>query len=468
MAALSDLLTTQTAQQIFSTLLGYYQAAGFPTTAWQPMGVERTRLMAFSTALADVSANYIPTIAGGGYVDTASGDWLRLLAAQMYGLDYIPAGFTVGTMVLSSSAAAPTYNIQAGDLVAVVAATGNRYINSTGGTLAPSSTLSLAFKAEFAGSKYADASSSAITLVSPLPGVTISNPSTVFSTVGKVGSGTGTVTPSGTPVGSHQVVVLITASGTATSCTWSYSLDGSPYVAVGSAGAYTISSIGVTVTMNNGATGTSFVAGDTFTFSCPGSWVSTQGNDIESDAALAARCRARWASLSAIPTSNFYYLLATATPTVGSQITQVIVSPDAVISSQVNVVIAGPTGALAPATITAVQSYMTPRVPTTERVVVSTPSSQYINLAGTVTVSAASLATAQTGISGALNSYVASVGINGTVRLAAIIEQIMAVSGVIDCSGVTINGSAANLVLGSLTTFVVPESPTLSLTYATV
>ena len=468
MTTLSDLLTTQTAQQIFSTLLGYYQAAGFPTTSWQPMGVERTRLMAFATAMADVSANYIPAIAGGGYVDTATGDWLRLLAAQQYGISYTPAGFTSGAMVLTSSAAAPTYTINAGDLIAVVAATGNRYINTTGGTLSPSSSLSLTFKAEFAGAKYADPSNSAITLVSPLPGVTVTNPSSTYSSVAKIGSGTGTLTLSGTPVGGHQVVVLINSSGSATGCTWSYSLDGAPYVSVGSAASYVISSVGIVITLVDGGSGTSFAAGDTHTFACPGSWVTAQGNDIESDAALAARCRARWATLSSVPTSNLYYLLATSHPTVGSQITQVVVVPDAVIGSQVNVIVAGPAGALPLGVVGQLSDWMTWRVPLTERVVVSTPSTLAITLAGTVTVKAASLSTAQTAISTALTAYVNSVGINGTIRLAAIIEQIMLVSGAVDCSGITINGSAANLTLGSSTTFVLPSLSSLSFTYSTV
>jgi hypothetical protein len=60
MTALADLLVTQSVSQIFNTLLGVYQANGFPVTAWQVGGVERTRLMAIATALADVSGQLHP------------------------------------------------------------------------------------------------------------------------------------------------------------------------------------------------------------------------------------------------------------------------------------------------------------------------------------------------------------------------------------------------------------------------
>ena len=43
----------------------------------------------------------------------------------------------------------------------------------------------------------------------------------------------------------------------------------------------------------------------------------------------------------------------------------------------------------------------------------------------------------------------------------------MNVAGVIDCTGVTINGAGSNLVLGSLTTFVLPAPLTQTLSYIT-
>jgi uncharacterized phage protein gp47/JayE len=148
-------------------------------------------------------------------------------------------------------------------------------------------------------------------------------------------------------------------------------------------------------------------------------------------------------------------------------VTQVVVVPDSVINNQVNIVIAGPAGALPASIIAAVQSYINPRVPITDKPVVVSPSSFAITLAGLVTVSASQRVAAQNAILVAITNYVAGIGINGTLRISALVEQIMLVPGVVDVSGVTINGVAANVTLGSSTTFVLPAQPTLALSYVT-
>lgn len=471
MTALADLLVTNTVTQIFQLLLGQYQAAGFPVQSWQTGGVERTRLMAIATVLADVSGNYIPTIAGAGFLDYAETDWLRLTASQTYSLPYNAASQTKGTIRLTAAAGAGPYTIVAGDLIAAFGATGNRYINNAGGVLAAGpSTLDLSFTAEFAGSSYADPSSSgSISLVNPLPGVTMSNVAGNYSAVTKTGAGTGTVSPSGSPVGSHQVIVRIDSSGAAGVAGWSYSLDGAPYVSAGVvASLANLGGYGITVTLVDGGSGTSFVTADTHYFTTPGTWITTQGSDDESDAALIARCKARWPSLSSVPTKSYYQLLATSVPSVGSQVTQVIVLPDSVINNKVNVIVAGPVGALPGATLTAIQSYLSVRAIGTDTPVVVSPSTLNVTLAATVTVSGSQLTAAQTAIQSAMTAYALGVGINGTIRVSVIIEKIMEVTGVVDVSGVTINGAAANLTLGSSTTFVVGSLQALSFSYVTV
>jgi hypothetical protein len=468
--ALSSLLTTQTQEQVFGTLLSVYQAYGFPTQNWQPGGVERTRLNAFATVIVDAITNVIPTLAAGGFVGYATGDWLRLLAEQLYNIAYNQASYTVGSITLTN-ASSTAYTIAAGDLTAVFGASGNRYINTTGGILAASpGTLTLTFRSEFPGAAYNDASNSgALSLVSPLPGVTLTNPATDYSTVAQVGAGTGTLTLGGSPTGFHSVRIRIDATSTSNPATVSTSIDGAPYVSQGAVTSLTnLGGYGINVTFNNGASGTSWVLDDVYSFNTPGSWITTQGSDDETDASLQARCNARWSSLSPVPVSNFYYLLATSTPNVGSQVTTVIVQPDSVISGQVNMVVAGPAGVLPPATVADIQDYVTPRVPGTERCVVVSPSTQNVTFAGTITVSAAQLVAAQAAIETAMTNLVAAVGINGTIRIASIIDEIMDVAGAVDITGVTINGVAANLTLGSSSTFVLPILQSLAFTYATV
>lgn len=466
MTALADLLAPQTVTQIFQILLGVYQAAGFPVQSWQPFGTERTRLMAIATAINDISANYVPQLAAGGFTGYADGDWLRLLAAQLYAIDYNPASFTVGNITLTN-VSSNAYTITAGQLKATFGASGRSYINNEGGTLSASDTLVLSFTAEFPGQAYSDPSSSgALTLTTPLPGVTLTNPAGDYSDVAQVGAGTGTVVPSGTPVGPHQVIVQIDSSGAAGAAAWSYSLDGAPYVSIGSeVSASDLGGTGIDITLTDGISGTSFVAGDTYLFTAPGSWITAQGADIESDASLTLRCNNRWSTLSNIPTNGFYELLAQSVPGVGAQVTQVIVLPDSVINNKVNIIVAGPLGALPVDTVTDIQDYITPRSIGTDWPVVVSPTTLDITIAATVTATGAQLIAAQSLIEDAVAAYILGIGINGTIRIAGLIDVIMDVAGVVDVADVTINGSASNVTLGSSTTFVVPSLQPLDIAY---
>ncbi len=471
-ATLAELLNPQTVEQLFTLLLATYQSQGFPTNSWQVGGVDRTRTMAIATALQDISANYIPSIAAGGLLDyaelLANPAWIQLLAEQNFGLPYNEASFTLGNATLTAGSAG--YTVAAGQLVMVFPASGNRYINTSGGVLAPSGTLVLTWTSEFPGAKYNDPSNATISLVTPaLPGVVITNPAGSYSDVAHVGAGTGTLTLGGSPVGSHQIIVSIDTTGASGVASWSYSIDGTPFVSAGAvASATNLGGYGINVTLVDGGSGTSFVDNDTYLFNTPGSWITTQGSDDETPTALATRCRNRWASLSSIPTASYYELLATSTPSVGSQVTQVIVLPDADINNKVNVVVAGAAGALPVGVVAAIQTYINARSVGTDYPTVVSPSTTGITIVATVTVSASLLAAAQGSAQTAMNAYVIEAAINPTYRLAVITELLMEIGGVIDVSGVTINGVAANLTLGSSTTFVVGTFTAANLTWITV
>src|SRR5262249_566581 len=153
-------------------------------------------------------------------------------------------------------------------------------------------------------------------------------------------------------------------------------------------------------------------------------WITTQGSDQESDPSLATRCRNRWSSLSPIPTSSFYALLAQSTPDVGSQVTQVFVVVDSVINNKYNIVVAGP-GAPVPApTIALIQAYVRPSSRGCDLPVVVSPSTTGITIAAAITAIAQQLAAAQAAITTALNDYIASIAVNGVIRIAAIIDVI--------------------------------------------
>lgn len=469
--SLTELLDPQTQEEVFQILLSVYQANGFPVSSWQTGGSERTRLMAISTAIYDLSSGYIPAIASGGFTSLAAlletPDWIRLLASEIYSIDYNQATHTVGEILMTVATGSGPYNISVGGSYAIFTATGNRYISNEAIVLpAGPSATSVSFRAEFPGASYADPSSAVVSLVSSLPGVTLTNPATSYSSVAHSGSGTGTLTLGGSPVGTHRVIIRIDSTGASGVASWSYSIDGAAYVSAGAVASLTnMGGYGINVTLVNGGSGTSFVVFDTYSFSTPGSWITEQGADAETNAALATRCQQRWSSLSPIPVRDFYALLATSTPNVGSQVTQVVILQDQVINNQVNILVAGPEGALPGGVISLIQEYVNIRVPITDRPVVQSPVELDVTLSAVITVAAGSLSTAQTSIQAAMTNYIQSVGINGTIRIAAIIDEIMDVDGVIDVDGVEINGSATNLTLGGVSTFEIANLQPLDFTY---
>jgi hypothetical protein len=478
---LAQLLVPWTLDQVRSLNLASLQAqpGGLNVTDWNSGGWERSIVELDSIALHDLVAVLVPTLASTGFLDLALANapqWVPLIVEEFYGLKQNAATYTQGNVKLTCAASAGPYTFAAGD-VWVLSASGLRYVNITGGTLPSGGTLTLLFQSESpnnspGGFNYAaDGINTITTLVTQFAGVTVSNPGTPFSAATLTGLGTGTVTPSGSPSGSHSVTIRIDTSGQAGVASWSYSLDGGGYVSAGAVASALVGA-GITATLTNGSLSPSFIAGDLYAFTAPGSWITQQGTDIESLDSLVARAKNRWPSLASLvapngvaalasPTLGFYDLLARAAST---QVTQTLVATDATIPNQVNIVIAGQAGPLPTAVVNAVQGFFNAKQMITDKPVVSTTASRAITVGGTIKVRAAQLAAAQAAAQSKVATYVNSAGINGLIELAEVISAVMEVDGITNITGLTINGAAADLQLP-----VTPgafESPQLSGTVA--
>jgi hypothetical protein len=101
-----------------------------------------------------------------------------------------------------------------------------------------------------------------------------------IGTITKSGTGTGSLSASGTPLDAYDVIVKIITGGNLNEGVFQYSLDGgdtySAKLTIPTTGTYVIPDTGITLTFTTG-TGTSFIAGDTFTFTvtAPGASVSS-------------------------------------------------------------------------------------------------------------------------------------------------------------------------------------------------
>lgn len=185
MPSLQDLTNPPTAAQILQTQLALLALAGFPTTAWQSGSVPLTELQADAQTLQSL-AGTIASIAAGGLLATAPAlappggvsPWMDLIALGNYGLTRKPAVPAIGQLVLTDVHSAGPFTITVGQLIASDA-NGNLFTNTTAGTIPKGGSPSppLVFQAQVAGTASNAANGAITTLVTPLPGVTVSNPS---------------------------------------------------------------------------------------------------------------------------------------------------------------------------------------------------------------------------------------------------------------------------------------------------
>jgi len=178
---LDQLLQTRNSDQILQSLIALLQTRGYAATDWEPGSVQRTILEAVAAGLADLEALRLQ-IARGGYLELASGDWLDLVAQNMYALTRKPPEFAHVIVRLTAQAGVGPYTIQPGQLWASTNG-GLRYNNITGGTLTQGGTLDLEFVAESPGAVYNVPNGTIQTLNTPLPGVSISNISLIAAGV---------------------------------------------------------------------------------------------------------------------------------------------------------------------------------------------------------------------------------------------------------------------------------------------
>ena len=174
--SLKSLVTPPTQDEVVDAFLVILGVVGFPITSWQSGGVARTLLKILASGLVSVST-LTSLIAAGGFLGYATGDWLSLLASQVFFVTRYDATFAVGSITLACSVSGGPYTIVPGQLSfgwgTLV------YTNTNGGVLNTSGTLALTFQATQAGAIYNAPDGAINVLLTPLAGVSISGNATV-------------------------------------------------------------------------------------------------------------------------------------------------------------------------------------------------------------------------------------------------------------------------------------------------
>lgn len=172
----SQLTKTVTRDEALQTLLELLQGFGFATSSWQTGSVQRSLVEMSAEVWSQVSGT-IAFIARGGFNALASGEALTQFSDSSYDNQRIAAVATRGDMVLTESIGGGPYPIAIGERVVVDSASGQTYRNTTGGTLNPSSSLTLEWQAEVGGTNgNIDASLTTLSLQTTIAGVAVTNP----------------------------------------------------------------------------------------------------------------------------------------------------------------------------------------------------------------------------------------------------------------------------------------------------
>jgi hypothetical protein len=483
---LAELTRVRTQEEEEQTLLSVCQDEEIPTTDFNVGSAIRIMLKAVSRALSSQSS-LVASIVEGGFPSLAAAmkdangaplkAWIYLIARQFYGLEPALATYTRQRCVVLCSFGAGPQTVNPG-FIARNPKTGNRYLYNGAPVVVPDGidintpgSNVVILDAEFPGAKFADAAGTIVDLVTPLPGLSISNAETDFGGLDEAGNalagpgnnGTGFVTPSAAtkPIQRRQYTITVRESGAAGSS----GIIDVEWMQAGVAFKNTVSPIPATYTgvgdnvelaFDDGP-GTGWISGDVHTFQTPGTPILVQGQDDETNASVLRRCLGRWPDLGDIvgPDKVEKWIFKRSRDS-GLGIEKVAIRPSSVVAGQIDVVVATASGGIGVTTAVAGAENLE------------------LTLTGTVTVKNTELLTVQAKADELWAAYVRDLPIGGDVRTGypgvarlSELEQQLMDAGAIDVTGLQLNGAPANRTLAYNENAIIPagQEPSAALTW---
>jgi hypothetical protein len=508
---LAQLRSTQLSAAIvarLTTALALTQPDGtvLPVAAWAPSslgGVEMSLVEMVAGGLASIVAPKLVQLVEGRFLDLATGDWLTEYAWRRYKFKRIPATYTIQNVKLTSTIGD---TFEAGDLW-VAGPGGNRYVSIERVELVANVSQTIRFRAELPGSSYADVAGTLTRMVTAPAGLTAVNERpTDFTAAQVAGASTGRVTARFFnylhPPPFDSLLVRFVQFGDVGAAIFVCSIDGGatwsaalaippdsdwdtvdhltigPKLVLVGAGTPPVLSMAASNVAPLAAlafydgTSPSFIQGTVFTFLKEDA-IAQRGADEESDASLRDRCRARWATLSDVPTEGLVRLWCyLASP----EIVRVAVDADQHIPGGILVTIASATGPASPQALLTVRAFIAARLrgyvgvpgpadPTVgtradETVICRTAKARPIVVSGLVSVAREQVVAVQQEADRLWPAYLATVEIGGLVRQTELIQAVMD-AGAIDVEAL-LNGDTSNILLGPDEIAVVPDGTSLT------
>jgi hypothetical protein len=184
MLSLQQLTNPVTQPQAVQTILTTLGQLGFQATSWQSGSIQLTLINLAATIWSGVTGT-ISDIATGGFTtlqaNLASAPYLNLLAQYVYDVTPLVATPTIGNMLLATSAGSGSVTFVAGSIIVADqpnsnGPTPNVFTVAVGGSMGPSSTLSVQFAANVAGSAANIPPGTPLYVWTGPAGVTVTNP----------------------------------------------------------------------------------------------------------------------------------------------------------------------------------------------------------------------------------------------------------------------------------------------------
>lgn len=440
---LEQYMSAEIADQILADLA--VQSPALPTTAWQPGSVPRTLVAVFADSEANLYAGRY-SVSSGGYLSLSSGDWLTLLASELFGVERDDAVNTQGLVQFTDAGGGP-HAITGG--TTTVASGTRTYVATTGGTLPLNSSVFVPVRASVAGIAGNVANGAITTLVTALAGVSVSNVVPWISRIGtaavttrgwiKLTNAAGGSTAAGTVSvndGAGHTYTNVNAvtlvAGVQQEVLFEAALAGTDY----NVGNGLITTVAADGTLPGATTCVNTVPSVNVT-----SWITTAGSEEQSDDSLRGECRNVLLARGVDWTSAGIELLVSEAPiSSGTDITRVlVVANPAGVAGKIGVWIASEAGAVTAGDVSDVQAYLNTNRSMCATAEVRSASELSVVVAGAVSVPASFLAQAQASAAANLAGLAAQTPIGGdpdagnAVQLEDVIAAIKAAS--YDASG---------------------------------
>lgn len=169
--SVTSLISVATLDTILNIGLDVARTLGVPVTSWRSGDPTKALFHFLATVLAEretISSEFIKS----GFLSTAEGDWLTIVASELYGVDRPEATSGTSTITLSNTEGR-YYNLAAGEVTVMNLATGATYHSTAALVLPRGTTATLAVEADAPGADSSANANEIDTIVSTMLGVAI-------------------------------------------------------------------------------------------------------------------------------------------------------------------------------------------------------------------------------------------------------------------------------------------------------